>query len=225
MNENIEPAPILERAMAVVERVKLEDGNYVIKLPVTSAEQVIYDLETGETIHEIFNNALRAVLAESYTLLEDFATLVGKIAGLVDDNIDAHHIFRDNMKYDNLINLQNGRFQPGSISNGTEDKLVFSMKNPIVLKNKPVKFELKSINNIIGNINIKVRMTFNALDDEPIWIEYTDHYNNELFLPLTADVAARKQDGVDWAINFVFEAERLDPQSSIEVVDYIVLHL
>ena len=67
--------------------------------------------------------------------------------------------------------------------------------------------------------------SFNALDDEPIWIEYTDHYNNELFLPLTADVAARKQDGVDWAINFVFEAERLDPQSSIEVVDYIVLHL
>ena len=221
----VDPNPKYEKAISYLERVKLDDGSYVIKLPITSANEVIYNLETGETIHQIFNDALRAVQAESYTLLEDFAILVSKIAGLVDDNIVGHHIYRDNMKTNELITVQSGRFAPGSVSNGTEKKLAFHMKNPIVLKDKPIKLQLKTINNIIGDFNINIKVTFNALDDEPMWIDYTDYYNEGRFIPLTVDYMSRKQQDIPWAINFIFEAERVTDIGSIEIVDFMVLHL
>lgn len=217
--------PKNERAISYLERVKLDDGTYVIKLPITSANEVIYDLETGETIHQIFHDALRAVQAESYTLLEDFATLVGKIAGLVDDNIDGHHIYRDNMKTNDNITVEYGKFVPGSVSNGTEDKLCFQLKNPLVLKDKPIKLQFKDMKHVVGDFNFRVRITFNALDDEPIWVDYTDYYMEGRFMPLTVDYASKKQAGVDWAINFKFEATRVTDIGNIELVDFMILHL
>jgi hypothetical protein len=217
--------PKNERAVSYLERVKLDDGTYVIKLPITSANEVIYNLETGETIHQIFNDAIRAVQAESYTLLEDFATLVGKIAGLVDDNINGHHIYRDNMKTNELINVTAGRFVPGSVGNGGESKLCFELKKPIVLDHKPIKVQFKDMKHVVGDFNINIKITFNALDDEPIWVDYTDYYNEEKFLSLTVDYMAKKQAGVNWAINFKFEAERVTDIGNIEVVDFIILHL
>lgn len=212
-----------ERAISYLERIKQEDGSYVIKFPITTAKEVILNTETGETVEEIFNNVVRAVEAESYTLLEDFATLVGKIAGLVDDNINANHIFRDNMKTDELITLLYGRFQPGSVSNGTVEKLSYTMKKPLVMKNKPIKFQLKDMKNVTGEFNYNVKVTFNALDENPTWLDYTDDYLNENFITLTN--AYEKEDGKDWAINFIFEAERVGDVGTIEVVDYMVLHL
>lgn len=212
-----------ERAISYLERIKQEDGSYVIKFPITTAKEVILNTETGETVEEIFNNVVRAVEAESYTLLEDFATLVGKIAGLVDDNINANHIFRDNMKTDELITLLYGRFQPGSVSNGTVEKLSYTMKKPLVMKNKPIKFQLKDMKNVTGEFNYNVKVTFNALDENPTWLDYTDDYLNENFITLTN--AYKKEDGKDWAINFIFEAERVGDVGTIEVVDYMVLHL
>lgn len=212
-----------ERAISYLERIKQEDGSYVIKFPITTAKEVILNTETGETVEEIFNNVVRAVEAESYTLLEDFATLVGKIAGLVDDNINANHIFRDNMKTDELITLLYGRFQPGSVSNGTVEKLSYTMKKPLVMKNKPIKFQLKDMKNVTGEFNYNVKVTFNALDENPTWLDYTDDYLNENFITLTN--AYKKEDGKDWAINFIFEAERVGDVGTIEVIDYMVLHL
>lgn len=212
-----------ERAISYLERIKLEDGSYVIKFPITTAKEVILNTETGETVEQIFNNVVRAVEAESYTLLEDFATLVGKIAGLVDDNINGNHIFRDNMKTDELITIIDGRFIPGSVSNGTSNALSYTMKEPIIFKNKPIKFQLKDIKHIVGDFDINVKVTFNALDDVPTWLDYTEAYLNEEFVSLTE--AYKKQEGIDWAINFIFEARRIGDVGSIEIVDYMILHL
>ena len=168
-NNEVQPAQDPQRAISFLERVKLDDGTYVIKLPITTADQVIYDMESGETIHQIFNDALRAVTAESYTLLEDFAVLVGKIAGLVDDNVFGNHIFRDNMKTDELIKVISGKFIPGCVTNGTETMLSFTLKNPIEFENKPIKFQLRDMKNVVGEFNYRLKVTFNALDDEPVF--------------------------------------------------------
>lgn len=212
-----------EKAISYLERIKLEDGNYVIKFPITTAKEVILNIETGETVEEIFNNVVRQVEAESYTLLEDFATLVGKVAGLVDDNINANHIFRDNMKTDDLITVIYGRFQPGSVSNGSVDKLSYTMKNPIIVKDKPIKMQLKDIKNVNGTFNYSVKMTFNALDTNPTWLDCTDAYKNGDFVSLTKSY--EKEDGKDWALNFIFEADRTSDTGTIEVVDYMLLHI
>lgn len=212
-----------ERAISYLEHIKLEDGSYVIKFPITTAKEVILNIETGETVEQVFNNVVRQVEAESYTLLEDFATLVGKIAGLVDDNINSNHIFRDNMKTDDLITVLFGRFQPGSVSNGTDAKLSYTMKQPLVLKDKPIKMQLKDIVNVSGDFKYDVKMTFNALDTNPTWLDCTEAYKNQEFVNLTE--AYQKEDGKDWAINFIFTAERTGTTGTIEVVDYMLLHL
>lgn len=212
-----------ERAISYLERVKLEDGTYVIKFPITTAREVILNHETGETVEQIFNNVVRAVEAESYTLLEDFATLVGKIAGLVDDNINANHIFRDNMKTDDLIAVSSGRFQSGSISNSSANKLSYTMKDPIIVENKPIKFQLKDIKHVTGDFDYRVLVTFNALDEEPTWLDYTEKYLNGEFITLNVDYV--KNGNNKWAINFIFEATRVGDIGNIEIVDYMVLHL
>lgn len=212
-----------KRAISYLEHIKLEDGSYVIKFPITTAKEVILNTETGETVEQVFSNVVRQVEAESYTLLEDFATLVGKIAGLVDDNLNTNHIFRDNMKNDELIDILFGRFQPGSVSNGTDAKLSYTMKKPLVVKDKPIKMQLKDIINISGDFKYDVKMTFNALDTSPTWLDCTEAYKNNEFVSLTE--AYEKEDDKDWALNFIFTAERTSATGTIEVVDYMLLHL
>ena len=114
---------IEERAISVLQRVKQEDVSYVIYLPITTTKEVIANEETGESMADILNNIIRVVQSESYTLLEDFATIVGKLAGLLDENIIAHHVYRDNMKTSDGITINNGMFVPGTV-NSTSDGLL-----------------------------------------------------------------------------------------------------
>lgn len=213
---------IEERAISVLQRVKQEDGTYVIYLPVTTTKEVIANTETGESMADILNNIIRVVQSESYTLLEDFATVVGKLAGLVDENFTANHIYRDNMKTADGLNINTGLFVPGSVSSTSDGILSFSLANPIVLDDKPLKFQLKDIKNITGNFNTTVRVTFNALDAVPTWIDITDHYNNNLFYSVGK---LEKDPNTDWAINVSIQANRTSAEGIYEVSDLMILHI
>ena len=52
---------IEEKAISVLQRVKQEDGTYVIYLPITTTKEVIANEETGESMADILNNIIRVV--------------------------------------------------------------------------------------------------------------------------------------------------------------------
>lgn len=210
------------KAISVLQRIKQEDGSYVIYLPITTTKEVIANEETGESMADILNNVIRVVQSESYTLLEDFATLVGKIAGLVDENITANHIYRDNMKTADGIKINNGIFTPGSITSTSDGVISYSLSSPLVLEDKPLKFQLKDIKNITGDFNISLKVTFNALDSSPTWIDISDYYKNDLFYSVGK---LDKDPNRNWAINFVFQASRTSSEGSLEVSDFMILHI
>lgn len=83
--------------------------------------------------------------------------------------------------------------------------------------------QLKDIKNVNGTFNYSVKMTFNALDTNPTWLDCTDAYKNGDFVSLIKSY--EKEEGKDWALNFIFEADRTSETGTIEVVDYMLLHI
>ena len=213
---------IEERAISILQRVKQEDGSYVIYLPITTTKEVIANEETGESMADILNNIIRVVQSESYTLLEDFATIVGKLAGLLDENIIAHHVYRDNMKTSDGITINNGMFVPGTVNSTSDGLLSYTLSNPLELEDKPLKFQFKDIKKITGDFNYALKVTFNALDVSPTWIDITDYYKNDLFYSVGK---MEKDPNKKWAINFLFQASRTSATGSFEVSDFMILHI
>ena len=213
---------IEEKAISVLHRIKQEDGSYVIYLPITTTKEVIANEETGESMADILNNVIRVVQSESYTLLEDFATIVGKLAGLIDENIIAHHVYRDNMKTEDNIRISDGVFTPGTITNNSDGMLTYTLSTPIELEDKPLKFQFKDIKNITGDFNYSLSVTFNALDAVPTWIDITNYYKNNLFYSVGK---LEKDTNNKWAMNFLFQASRTGATGSFEVSDFMILHI
>ena len=213
---------IEEKAISVLHRIKQEDGSYVIYLPITTTKEVIANEETGESMADILNNVIRVVQSESYTLLEDFATIVGKLAGLIDENIIAHHVYRDNMKTEDNIRISDGVFTPGTITNNSDGMLTYTLSTPIELEDKPLKFQFKDIKNITGDFNYSLSVTFNALDAVPTWIDITNYYKNNLFYSVGK---LEKDPNNKWAMNFLFQASRTGATGSFEVSDFMILHI
>ena len=213
---------IEEKAISILQRIKQEDGSYVIYLPITTTKEVIANEETGESMADILNNVIRVVQSESYTLLEDFATIVGKLAGLIDENIIAHHVYRDNMKTEDNIRISDGVFTPGTITNNSDGMLTYTLSTPIELEDKPLKFQFKDIKNITGDFNYSLSVTFNALDAVPTWIDITNYYKNNLFYSVGK---LEKDPNNKWAMNFLFQASRTGATGSFEVSDFMILHI
>ena len=213
---------IEEKEISVLHRIKQEDGSYVIYLPITTTKEVIANEETGESMADILNNVIRVVQSESYTLLEDFATIVGKLAGLIDENIIAHHVYRDNMKTEDNIRISDGVFTPGTITNNSDGMLTYTLSTPIELEDKPLKFQFKDIKNITGDFNYSLSVTFNALDAVPTWIDITNYYKNNLFYSVGK---LEKDPNNKWAMNFLFQASRTGATGSFEVSDFMILHI
>ena len=213
---------IEEKAISILQRIKQEDGSYVIYLPITTTKEVIANEETGESMADILNNIMRVVQSESYTLLEDFATIVGKLAGLTDENIIAHHVYRDNMKTEDNIRISDGVFTPGTITNNSDGMLTYTLSTPIELEDKPLKFQFKDIKNITGEFNYSLSVTFNALDTVPTWIDITNYYKNNLFYSVGK---LEKDPNNKWAMNFLFQASRTGATGSFEVSDFMILHI
>lgn len=210
------------KAISILQRIKQEDGSYVIYLPITTTKEVIANEETGESMADILDNVMRVVQSESYTLLEDFATIVGKLAGLIDENIIAHHVYRDNMKTEDNIRVSDGIFTPGAITNNSDGMLTYTLSTPIELEDKPLKFQFKDIKNITGEFNYSLSVTFNALDTVPTWIDITNYYKNNLFYSVGK---LEKDPNKKWAMNFLFQASRTGATGSFEVSDFMILHI
>lgn len=213
---------IEEKAISILQRIKQEDGSYVIYLPITTTKEVIANEETGESMADILDNVIRVVQSESYTLLEDFATIVGKLAGLIDENIITHHVYRDNMKTEDNIRISDGVFTPGTITNNSDGMLTYTLSTPIELEDKPLKFQFKDIKNITGDFNYSLSVTFNALDAVPTWIDITNYYKNNLFYSVGK---LEKDPNNKWAMNFLFQASRTGATGSFEVSDFMILHI
>lgn len=213
---------IEEKAISVLQRIKQEDGSYVIYLPINTTKEVIADIETGQTMDEMLQDIIHVVQSESFTLLEDFATIVGKLAGLVDENFTANHIYRDNMKTSDGITISNGIFTPGSVSSNSDGLLSFTLANPLVLEEKPLRFQFKDIKNVTGGFTTNIRVTFNALDSAPTWIDITNYYKNDTFYPVGN---IDKDPNRNWAINISVQATRASSEGTMEITDLMLLHI
>lgn len=207
--------------ISAINRVKDKDGNYVVILPVNTIEEVFVDLNTGVTLSQILDNVVEQVNDARLTTVEDLASVINMLSGLIDNRIELNHIYRDNFKDDYNLDISKGKFTSGGIKIIQGEELDFKLKNPIKLKFLPTEFKVTQMCKYIGGPGITCLITFNALDTKPTWYDCTDVLTTGLFAKVPE--IANKEADKDYAINVRFICS-CDGASTYEIMDMSVLY-
>lgn len=203
------------KVVSVLQHVKNEDNEYVVTLNYNTVDEVLESLESGKTLRQI-NTELKDT---QEGLLDDLATVIHSLAGLLDNRLDLNQIYRENFKDLNNINLTAGQFEQGCIKCLSSQSIDFSLKNPKELRCEPKKFKLSHMIKFAGNPRVTVDITFNALDAEPLWFNANEAILNGSFFEIP-DIA--KDEGKPYAMNIRFHGI-CDNASTIEISDLMVL--
>lgn len=133
---------------------------------------------TGDVVFtELFKDS--SVITQNNTVIQtkqealsdDIATLVYELAGLVDHRLALKVLYRDNFRNIENVNINKGLHVPGSIQAVPGHGLDFKLKNPVELTTEPKTYKLKHITEIGGTPTFGCKITFNALDTNPVWFD------------------------------------------------------
>ncbi len=147
------------KVVSVLQRVKNENNEYVVTLNYNTVDEVLDSLESGKTLRQI-NTEIRDT---QEGLLDDLATVIYNLAGLLDSKLELNQIYRENFRNLDNIKLTAGQFEQGSVKCLNGQSVHFSLINPKELRCEPKKFKLSHIIKFTGNPGITVDITFNAL--------------------------------------------------------------
>lgn len=203
-------------AVAVLQRTKQDDGSYIISLPINTSDEVITNLQSGETLTDRLINLNN----RSMGILQDMSTLVLRLSHILGSDLTLNNIYREDFATDNHIILQEGVFAPGSISNNGSG-ISFQLKEGIVTPIKPILVTIQDIKTIIASEdNVVVTITANALDSEPTWFDCTENYVSGRDITIPIDY--NKEPEVPWCINvkfqFIYEGE-------LSISDLVIAHI
>lgn len=201
-------------AVAVLQRTKQEDGSYIISLPVNTSDEVLTNLQSGETL----TDRLIELNNRSMGLLQDLSTIILCLSPVLTEDLSLNHIYRENFKTTNKLSITDGNFEPGSIS-GTE--IQYSLKHGIKTFKKPVLVSIKDIKSLeLNEENVNVYLTVNHDDTNPLWIECTEEYlsGNDITVPLDCE----KEQGKPWSINVRFH---INNNESVSISDLVIAHI
>lgn len=205
----------MEQVTSVLQRVKDENGDYIITLNYNTMDEVLESLETGRTLRQV--NA--EINDKQEGLLDDLATVIYNLAGLIDTKINLNQIYRENFKDQKNLSITSGQFEQGCVKCLSGENLMFSLKQPKELKFKPEKFKLRHIIKYTGTLNLKVDITFNALDNNPTWFNANNAITTDKFFEISE---FEKEEGKPYAMNIKFTGS-CDFDSSLEISDVMVM--
>lgn len=176
----------------------LENGKYVVKTVIKDGVTGPYDPENfGDIIFtELFkdssiltqNNVM--IQTRNEALSDDLASLVYELAGLVDNRLSLKVLYRENFKNSDQLKITTGIHTPGSIQAIPGKGIDFKLLNPVELAIIPNRFKIKHFIEIQGVTTLGCSVTFNALDDTPMWFDA----NNALLSADFFDIPEFKKD-------------------------------
>ena len=202
-------------AVAVLQRTKQEDGSYIISLPINTSDEVLTNLQSGETL----TDRLIELNNRSMGLLQDLSAIVLCLSPILTEDLNLNHIYRENFKSDNNLLITNGVFEPGSISG---NEISYQLKQGIRTFKKPILVSAKDIKSLkpADARNVSVQVTVNFEDSQPLWIDCTEEYllGSDVNIPIEYD----KEDGKPWSINFRFNMRSTE---AVVISDLIISHI
>lgn len=203
-------------AVATLQRTKQKDGNYIITLPINTSDEVITNFQTGETL----TDRLIHLNNRSMGILQDLSTLVLRLSHILGSDLTLNNIYREDFATDENILVQEGVFNPGSISNNGSG-ITFQLKRGIVSSLKPILVTIKDIKSIIATLdNVVVTMTVNALDTDPLWFDCTEQYINGT--DITIPIEYQKEADTPWCINVKFQ---FIDEGEMSISDLVIAHI
>lgn len=201
-------------AVAVLQRTKQADGSYIISLPINTTDEVITNLQSGETL----TDRLIELNARSMGLLQDLSTIILYLSPVLTEDLNLNHIYRENFKTDDRLLISSGTFEPGSISGNEID---YQLKRGILSSKKPILVSIKDIKSSeLNTDNVNVYITANYEDTNPLWIECTEEYL--LGTDVTIPIAYEKEEGKPWSVNIRFQIVN---NESVSISDLVIAHI
>ena len=154
-------------------------------------------------------------------MLDDLATVIFNLAGLLDNQLDLNYIFRENFKTPDRLSIITGNHEPGSLNAIAGSGLNFKLKNPMELKTPPKKFKIKHIIEITGLPSLNCEITFNALDSSPYWFSANDAILNASFFEIPE---FQKDEDIPYAMNIRIYGS-CNSSSSLKISDLMVMFI
>lgn len=207
---------------AVLQRVKDSKGNYVVTLPVNTVEEVYVNLETGETLSDLLGLVVGEMNDNKATIVEDLASVLAALTGILDLNLSLNHIYRENFKNDNNLNILSGNFESGCIRAENNQKVDMSFKNPYTIANTPEKFKFSHVMKYIGSPELTCQITFNALDSSPKWFDCGAVFASGSYA--TVPKIENKEKDIPFAINIKLTGT-CNETSTLEISDITVIQV
>lgn len=211
-----------QKIISALTRVKDDNGEYVLILPINTVEDVMVDLKTGESLADLIQNIVKNTNDTRLTVIEDLASVVNALAGLIDVRLPLNHIYRENFKNtDNIIKTA-GVFFEGGVKALQNQNIDFKFINPIDLKSKPDKFKIANISKYLGNPAITCLITFNAKDTKPSWFDCAQVFATGLFAEVPE--IPNKEENKPYSLNIQFKCT-CNSSSTFELNDISILHV
>lgn len=154
-------------------------------------------------------------------LVDDLATVVSKLSGIIDDRLELNQLYRENFKTDEKLNILIGNFNQGYIESIENQGIDFQLKSPYKLSLKPEKFKLKHLIEFVGLPSLNCTITFNALDSTPYWFNINDAVLDASFFKIPE---FEKEEDVPYALNIRFKGT-CNSTSSLKVSDLMVVFI
>ena len=171
----------------------------------------------GSTITQ--NNIIITTKQEG--LVDDLATLIYNLAGLIDNRLEMNQIYKENFRNNDNLNIVIGNLQPGYIESISNRGLEFQLKNPIEIAVQPEKFKLKHFIEIKGLPSLNCEITFNALDSVPFWFSANDAILDASFFEIPE---FEKEEDIPYAMNIKIKGT-CNSTSSIKISDLMVVFI
>lgn len=211
-----------QKIISALTRVKDDNGEYVLILPINTVEDVLVNLETGENLADLIQNIIKETDDTRLTVIEDLASVVNTLAGLIDVKLPLNHIYRENFKNTNNILKTTGTFFEGGVKALQNQNIDFKFINPIDLKSKPDKFKITHISKYLGNPAITCLITFNAKDTKPAWFDCVEVFSSGLFAEVPE--IPNKEVNKPYSLNIQFKCT-CNSSSTFEINDLSILHV
>lgn len=211
-----------QKIISALTRVKDDNGEYVLILPINTVEDVLVDLNTGETLADLISNIVKETDDTRLTVIEDLSSVVNALAGLIDVKLPLNHIYRENFKNTDNILKTAGTFFEGGVRSLQGQSIDFKLINPIDLKSKPDKFKITHISKYIGSPAITCLVTFNAKDTSPSWFDCKEVFTTGLFAEVPN--IPNKEENKPYSLNIQFKCT-CDSSSTFELNDLSILYV
>ena len=207
----------MEQVKSILQHVKDANGEYFIQLSYNTFDEVLESLESGKTLRQINSE----INDKQEGLLDDLATTVYNLAGLLDNRLELNHIYRENFKDESNLSIIAGTFEQGSIKAVNNESIEFQLKQPKELRLQPEKFKLSHMIKYTGKPNISCQITFNALDTAPVWFDANEALLSNSFFDIPK---ISKEEGKPYALNIRLQG-LCDNSSTVEISDLMVLFI